>query len=425
MLERDQNLQHVIVKQKNLLLVFLLFLLVCLICGGLFYYRTQQFKKANRVICQLMADNYIDKLSDDVLEECLEFTTKGFYTKQSQFLKDINLWLSSFNISHLYLYNNAENKKMWEGIGQESGILAKHIFGHWTVTEVHNPQADIKVGDYILKINKEKIRDAQHILASEGDFLIQREGEKKVVPVKIRQIHYNEDMIVKEVNPDWTYLKIPTFKSDYFDYKNLEDKLTPTQGKSVILDLRGNLGGNYVSILRVLSRFLCESKRVGKIYHQRTPATSEQELEDDLDDSAQILRVTQHNPIYLKTFPVKTCKPVKRVIMLINEKSASVTELLVKLIQKNIKNVKSYGTATAGHMLLAIWYPIEDLGQDIMMSVPYAWSTDLEQDVLEGTGVAPTESLQSDQLIKYQGSHDPLLDYILDEIKSNLKAKQL
>ncbi|MCO5113297.1 MAG: S41 family peptidase [Bdellovibrionaceae bacterium] len=425
MLERDQNLQHVIVKQKNLLLVFLLFLLVCLICGGLFYYRTQQFKKANRVICQLMTDNYIDKLSDDVLEECLEFTTKGFYTKQSQFLKDINLWLSSFNISHLYLYNNAENKKMWEGIGQESGILAKHIFGHWTVTEVHNPQVDIQVGDYILKINKEKIRDAQHILVSEGDFLIQREGEKKVVPVKIRQIHYNENMVVKEVNKDWTYLKIPTFKSDYFDYKNLEEKLTPAQGKSVILDLRGNLGGNYVSILRVLSRFLCESKRVGKIYHQRTPATSEQELEDDLDDSAQILRVTQHNPIYLKTFPVKACKPVKRVIMLINEKSASVTELLVKLIQKNIKNVKSYGTTTAGHMLLAIWYPIEDLGQDIMMSVPYAWSTDLEQDVLEGTGVAPTESLQSEQLLKYQGSHDPLLDYILDEIKSNLKAKQL
>lgn len=425
MSERAFSSQHVFIKQKNLLLVFLLFLLIGLVCGALFYHRTQTFKKANVVICQLMATNYIDKLDEDLLEECLEFTKNGFYTQQDQFMRDINLWLSSFNVSHLYLYNNAENKKMWEGIGHESGIMAKHIFGYWTVTEVHNPNVDIQVGDYILQINKQKVRDAHQILLSEGDFLIQRDGNKMIVPVKIQQIVYKEDMQVKKINEDWTYLKIPTFKSDYFEYDNLKEKFKDVHGKSVVLDLRGNLGGNYVSILRTLSYFICDSKRVGKIFHQRTPEDSEQELDDNLNDAVQILRVTQHNPIYLKTFPVKDCKPVKNMIVLMNEKSASVTELLVKLLQKHIQNFKSYGTTTAGHMLLAIWYPIEELGEEVMMSIPYAWSTSLDQEKLEGNGVAPTQNVLTDDLIKYQGSHDPLLDYILDEIKSGLKAKHL
>lgn len=419
------SLQHVIRKQKNLIWVFLLFLLVSLICGSLFYLRSNKFKKANQVICQLMENNFINKMTDDLLEECLEFTKNKFYLEQSEFMRDMNLWLASFNISHLYLYNNAENKKMWEGVGNETGIIAKHIFGKWTVTEVHNPHVDIKVGDYILKINRQSISDAQQILTTGGEYLIEREGERKNLVVDIRQITYNENMSSKLVNKDWAYLKIPTFKSDYFEYDNLREKLEPIKGKSLILDLRGNLGGNYVSIMRLLSHLTCKEERVGKIYHARTDQDTDKHLDDNLNDAVQILKVTQYNPIYLKTFAVKDCQPIKNIITIINEKSASVTELLVKLLQKNFKNFKSYGTTTAGHMLLAIWYPIDELGEEVMMSIPYAWSTDLDEDVLEGKGVAPTENLVSDQLIKYQGSHDPLLDYILDEIKSTLKAKEL
>lgn len=390
-----------------------------------FFHQNYKLKSANKDICRLLTDNYINKIDQHIIDECKAFTQDKFYIWQDDFMKDLNLWLASFNISHLHLYNTYENKKMWDGIGFESGIIAKRIFGKWVVTEVHNPNVDIQVGDHILRINNKKISSEHQILTTGGEFLIVRDDEKKQVSVAVTQINYNENMIAKTVNDQWSYLKIPTFKADYFDYPNLEEKLKVVQGRSLILDLRGNLGGNFVSILRLLSGLICEEKRVGKVFNLRLPQDAEYELENDLNDLAQIRTVTQYNPIFLKTFEFKECLPIQKLIVLTNEKSASVTELLVTMLQKNIKDFKSYGTTTAGHMLLAIWYPIEKLGPDILMSIPYAWSTSLDEEILEGKGVPPTHNLGPEQFVTYQQSHDPLLDYVLDEINSGLTARQL
>lgn len=409
--------------QKNLFLeVFLFFVIV--LCFFV-YYQFERLKVANQSICSLLQENYINKIEEEIIQECFDFTKDHVYWHRSDFLKEINLWLSSFNISHLYVYNEAESKKMWQGISHETGVIAKKIFGNWLITKVLNPNAQVKVGDHILKINGKKVRSADQVLNEGGIFEVLRDESQLQLQVELKEIKYDDNIIVKKINDNWDYLKIPTFRSDYFSDKNITNKLGQLQAKSLIVDLRDNLGGNFVATLRVLSALMCKEKRVGKVFNTRTLQTADQDLENDLNDIAQIMRVTESNPVYLKTFATQVCRPIEEVRVLINERTASVSELFLVFLSQNIKAFKSYGARSAGQMLLAIWYPIDGLGSNIMMSIPYAWATALDEKIIEGHGIEPSVQLSNEDLYKFKNSHDPLLDYLLSDIGSKIMAKQL
>ncbi len=407
-------------KQRNLIAEISLFFLPAL-CINLAF-QIERNKLASVEVCQAVANNYLEGLSAKEFNQCLSLIKPTDFSNSSK-IKKINKWLSKFHISHLYIYNSKQNKKMWQGISQETGIVAKNIFNKWKVIKVLGKSKAIEIGDRILFINGKKVKSAQHILNTEGEFLVLRKGKKIRLSVKYSKITYDERMVVSPINSKWSYLKIPSFKSEFFGYDELARIFKPLHKKQVIIDVRDNLGGNFISTVRLLSMLKCTDQKVGTIFHNRSNFDGINHLKDDLSDSEQILQVTNENPVYLKLFRTELCLKTEKIVVIMNENTSSVSELFVQILKNQYSELSVFGTNSAGQMVLSIWYPLKYLGPQVMVSIPYAWATANDQEILEGLGVSPTESIDSDYMKKFIDSLDPLLDYVLDKKRIKMTSK--
>lgn len=398
--------------KKNLLLEVFLFLLIALMVN--FYFQTQRNILVSNEVCETIADNYLEGLNPQEFEDC-ESLIKWTDLSNSVKIGKFNEWLKQFQISHLYIYNATENKKMWDGESRETGIVLKKIFDKWRVVQVLVPNSLVKVGDQILSINGKKIKSARQAANTEGEFELLRSGEKLKLQVVYNDIVYDERMSVQPVNGDWAYLKVPSFKSDFFGYDELARVYPVLVNKKLILDVRDNFGGNFISIVRLLSMISCDDGQVGSIFHNRSKPEGDKSLTDDLSDFEQIAQVTKANPVYLKLFKTELCLNTQKVVVLMNEKTASVSELFVQILKNQFPDIRIFGTTTAGQMVLSIWYPLKYLGPNVMISVPYAWATANDKEILEGLGASPTVMIDPAKIQKFTDSLDPLLDYVLEQ----------
>lgn len=402
-------LNFFIKKKKNLGLEVFLFMLIVFVC--ILTFQIQKSKYAIYEVCELLKKNYLEQLSDKEFNECMNLNSK-FNLSSEQKIKNFNSWLRRFHISHLYIYNSKENKKMWMGESVETGIIAKHLFGKWKVIQILTKNSPLQVGDEILSINGKKIKSAHQISSTEGDFEILRGQTVHKFKIIHSDIVYDERIITKQIQDEWAYLKIPSFKSEKFGYDELALLYQQLNQKKMVIDLRDNLGGNFVAMLRVASMLLCEDKSVGAIFHNRTEFKGKEVLKDDLSDQQQILQVSDNNPVYLKLFKTELCLNPKKITVIINEQTASVSELFVQILKTEYKNLKIVGTTSAGQMVLSIWYTLKHLGPGVMISIPYAWATANDKEVLEGQGVQPSFSLDAQKLQKHHQSLDPLLEFV-------------
>ncbi len=403
---------------KNLILEVFLFLIIAIIVN--LYFQLQRNQLAVREVCTTIAENYLEGLTEQNFNKCNSIIKPTDFSNKTKITK-FNNWLRSFHISHLYIYNAKENQKMWEGQSRETGIIVKNLFNKWRVTEVLNPNSSIKVGDQILRINGKKINSARQALQNEGQFDILRFNQRLSLSIRFTDIVYDEKMLVKPINSDWTYLKIASFKSDFFGYDELARVYPHMASKSLIIDIRDNFGGNFVSVIRLLSMITCQDQNVGTIFHNRSQFTGEAYLKDDLSDSEQISQVTQANPLYLKLFKTELCLNTPKLVLMMNEKTASVSELFVQILKNQFPDIHIFGTSTAGQMVLSIWYPLKYLGPNVLISIPYAWATANDKEILEGLGASPTRAVETKKMQNYVNSLDPLLDYVLEQ--ENIKAQ--
>ncbi len=402
------------VKKKNLFLEVFLFLVIVIVL--ILTFQVQKNKLVATEICNLIKNNYLDKIDNKKYNQCLNLNSK-FQFDDSAKINKFNKWLNHFQISHFYIYNSKENKKMWQGEGLETGVIAKRIFDKWRVVQILTQNNPIKIGDQILAINGRQVKSAQQILSTEGRFKILRKKQVLKLEVTFSDVIYDDRLIAKKIDSNWSYLKIPSFKSEFFGYDELARIFEHLNSKSLVIDVRDNLGGNFVAMLRVVSMLECEDKGVGAIFHNRTDFSGKEFLKDDLSDYEQILQVNGSNPVYLKLFKTELCIKPNKLVLLMNEHTASVSELFVQILKNQFKDLKVLGTTSAGQMVLSIWYPIKYLGSGVMMSVPYAWATASDKEILEGFGVSPTLDLTFKNLEKYKDSLDPLLEYVWESEK--------
>lgn len=406
--------------KKNLWLEVFLFMFIALSVN--FYFQIERNKVASKEVCQIIADNYLEGLTEQEFKTCKQIVTSSDFSNSVK-IEKLNKWLSTFHISHLYIYNSKENKKMWYGQSRETGIIVKKIFEKWRVTQVLVPKSYIKVGDEILRINGQKIKSMKHVASTEGHFEILREGQPMSFMIKYSDVVYDERMVVKPVNDNWRYLKIPSFKSDYFGYDELARIFPDLYQKNLIIDIRDNFGGNFISVVRLLSMISCKDNQVGRIYHNRSQFYGETYLRDDLSDFEQITQVTQTNPVYLKLFKTELCLNTNKLVVLMNERTASVSELFVQILKNQYPDINIFGTNTAGQMVLSIWYPLKYFGPDVLISIPYAWATANDKEILEGVGASPTQSIDTQKIQKFIESIDPLYDYVLEHERIEAQSK--
>src|SRR5690606_1843978 len=84
-------------------------------------------------------------------------------------------------------------------------------------------------------------------------------------------------------------LIIPSFRAEFFTDSEM-NRITSDfkYYKELIVDLRGNSGGNFVAGLRILSTLICEPTVVGSLIKPRSEKTSQDFLANDLDDLHQL-----------------------------------------------------------------------------------------------------------------------------------------
>ena len=239
----------------------------------------------------------------------------------------------------------------------------------------------------MLSINGEPIRSSRQVLETEGKYLVLRNGKKNIFYVRSSPIKYDESMKATILDSDWGYLKIPSFRSTFFGYDELSKVYTKIKGKDLFIDVRDNIGGNVVSMLRLLSMIQCDTNEVGSIFHHRIESSGTHTLKDNPSDNYQIQQVVENNPVNLKLFRTELCVKSKKIVILINRRTSSISELFVQILKTQRKNIKVFGQTSAGQIVLSIWHPLRYLGPQVMFSVPYAWITANDKKILEGLGV--------------------------------------
>lgn len=311
------------------------------------------------------------------------------YSQKKLIIKDMNNVLALLKVSHLEVYDSKEVASIWRGESLETGIESQFVDGELVIFKVHpnSPAEDLGLrrGDIIQTINAEQPNpwDAQ---TEQGSYLILRKDKEFSVKIKPRAIIRSEEMTLESKAPGQGILKVPSFRAAFFaDEKLQKIEADLLSLKKVVVDLRGNAGGNFVAGLRFLSLFLCKPELVGTLERPRVVVKSSAEFPNDLNDQAQLAVLDTHSEVLLKTYAQENCFRGD-VRVLVDGKSSSVAEMVAQAL-KEFKKAPLLGSPSRGQLLVGVWYPLDDVAPGVQISIPEAVYLSQKKYRIEGQGV--------------------------------------
>ncbi len=277
-------------------------------------------------IIKKVKNDYVDEKTDDQLAEA---AASGI--------------LSSLDPHSSYLNEDAL-KEIGVQTKGEFGGLGIEITNELTVTKVISAiedtpafRAGIKTGDYIIKINdknsiglsiEEVVKKLRGRPGTSVKITILRKGEKEpLVKNLTRQVIKVKAVKSAQFN-DVAYVKINTFSQQASsgleaEIKKLKQKIGEKNLKGLVLDLRNNPGGLLDQAIKVSDIFLPKNSLIVSI---KGRAIEERKYLDLVDEQL------------IANLPV---------VVLINEGSASASEIVAGALQDNkravIMGVKSFG----------------------------------------------------------------------------------
>lgn len=277
-------------------------------------------------IIKKVKNDYVDEKTDDQLAEA---AASGI--------------LSSLDPHSSYLNEDAL-KEIGVQTKGEFGGLGIEITNELTVTKVISAiedtpafRAGIKAGDYIIKINdknsiglsiEEVVKKLRGRPGTSVKITILRKGEKEpLVKNLTRQVIKVKAVKSAQFN-DVAYVKINTFSQQASsgleaEIKKLKNKIGEKNLKGLVLDLRNNPGGLLDQAIKVSDIFLPKNSLIVSI---KGRAIEERKYLDLIDEQL------------LANLPI---------VVLINEGSASASEIVAGALQDNkravIMGIKSFG----------------------------------------------------------------------------------
>lgn len=340
------------------------------------------------------------------LQDCRRISNKKHFESEEleKQLELGNQILAGLKVSHLELFNQKENDAIWSDTDLENGIDARFMDGELVVTRVY-PKSEanrkgLQRGDRVVLQKSESLSPYQ-LNHWKGKLTIER--RKKVFQVNLvpEMLSIQRDMSVA-ATLGVVVLSIESFKSQYFG----EEKISLIRSKikstdKIIVDLRGNNGGNFVAGLRLLSIFICQPTTVGFMKKNRDLGRIGF-FENNLGDEYQIEVLNRNDSVGLRTFESKECLP-KPVAVLIDAQSKSTAEW-VALAFKDVLSVPLFGATSAGELLVGIWYDISHIWNHVVkLSIPEAYYESLNGFLIEGTGVPVDRTLYPSRVDYEQG----------------------
>ena len=216
------------------------------------------------------------------------------------------------------------------GIYMTTDEEAGRVVVYYVIPETPAKKAGIKAGDYIISIDgieytsKDFNNISDYIKGENGTTVkieIEREGKRQTFEVKREKIITNP-ITIKMIENNIGYLSLPSFdEGTANDFKTKVQELQSKGAEKLIIDLRNN-GGGIVDEATDIADLLLEK---GKTIISTV----------DNKDNKEIT-FSKNDPIF--TMPV---------VVLVNENSASASEILVCSLQDN-ERAKIVGTKTFG-----------------------------------------------------------------------------
>lgn len=311
------------------------------------------------------------------------------YSPKKLIIKDINNVLGLLNVSHLEVYDSSEVQSIWKGEALETGIESEFVDSELVIFKVHpkSPaeQVGLRKGDVIKSVNGEQPNPWEAQTLS-GTYEIERQDKVQKYTLKTAAFVRDEEVKIEKMSSGKAVIQIPSFRASFFSDKKMESMQQGLRGiQRLVVDLRGNSGGNFVSGLRFLSLFMCEPQEVGRLLRPRAPQSTRSPLPNDLDDEKQLAILNQSKEVILKTFPAENCfKGELRV--LVDGKTSSVAELVAQAL-KEFHNSPLLGSPSRGQLLVGVWYPLKEIGSGVEISIPEALYLSQGQHRIEGQGV--------------------------------------
>ncbi|MCB0362586.1 MAG: hypothetical protein KDD35_07685, partial [Bdellovibrionales bacterium] len=304
----------------------------------------------------------------------------------------IQVQLNGLGVSHANIFSPIEDRRLWKGQGRENGLVVRHIEEKYVVTKVlaNSPasRAGLMAGDIVEKFSGEEVYSTSQLNYQSG-FIVLRRGQKLVRAfLQPAEIKVDFGPSLRPLNSAVGILEITSFREAYFDKAKWKKIINQLASFSIIIiDLRGNGGGNFVSVLRALSPFFCEPTQIGRLVLPRKDQKVRGYLEDNMDARYQFGLLEKYGAVDLITYSGYGCFRGP-VTILISFGTASAAEVFTYAFNKRAQS-RIWGEPTSGDVLLAVWYFLPFLPRGFSISVPEAIFLAFDGVNLEAGGVWP------------------------------------
>lgn len=230
--------------------------------------------------------------------------------------------------------------------------------------------AGIKSGDVITKVdgteyNGEQLSEASKALKSEAGTIakievLRNDTEKLEFEVERKSIKVSH-IEAKVLENDIGYMKVSTFDEGcYEEFKQNWEKLSSQNIKSLIIDLRNNGGGIVDEALNMADMMVEKDKTL--------LITASKNAEEKINKAEQE-----------KTINVP-------IVILVNEGTASSSEILSAAVRENNENVKIIGTKTYGKGVIQTIFNLSD-GSGIKLTTSEYYTPN--HNTINKEGIAP------------------------------------
>lgn len=373
--------------------------LLALACAfGAYQFAVQRtFVNPYPIVCDFVAQKIY--LSEEKLKDWLKVCHSRShlvspYSAKKMILQDMNNVFELLKVSHLEIYDANEVKNIWKGESTETGLEGDFVESEFVVFKVHqgspSEKAGFKKGDIVESINGGQ--PSPWTAASDIGLYRVRRGDKTLELKMKAGTFQRDDSPTFERRGSQLVIRVPSFRSEFFDDKGLKKISTNLLGaKIAVIDLRGNAGGNFVAGLRFLSILMCEPQEIGSLVKPKALDASEALLPDDLQDEHQLAVLERHHRVILKTYHKGECfRGALKV--LVDGKSSSVAEM-VTLALREFRHAVIAGAPTRGELLVGVWYPMDEVSPGVQISIPEAYYESAQGRRIEGQGVSVTKTL--------------------------------
>ena len=324
---------------------------------------------------QLLQNNFVDrskldplKMAQGAIRGMVEATGDPYteyYTPQS------------------YQSSMAELTGVYQGIGAYIGKKDKQIVIIAPMKGSPAEEAGLKTGDIIIKIDGESTEmmnsdDASMKIRGKAGtkvaLVIAREGEAKLLEFLVERREIRVDSVTSEMRGQVAYIRIQQFLLPTTqDFKAALERAFQDGASGVILDLRDNPGGILDQAVDVASQFLTRGIVV------------------------KVVDKDGHETVYkVRPGGIATAVPV---IVLVNEGSASASEIVAGALQDNGR-AKLAGTKTFGKASVQNIIKMSD-GSAIKVTTAHYYTPNGQQ--ISSKGLTPDypSELKDDELVKW------------------------